>query len=377
MNRKIKILLIISSLGQGGAQRVITYIASYLRKDKYEISIVLYEKKGEYLVEIPKHIRIYDFQKRTPWDFFRLIFSTRNLIKEAKPDIVLSFLFYTNIVTGLAVLFLKKSFKIIFSERNYPPEYLRRIHFGWIKKCLMKFTYRKADLIIPNSNLTKVALEKIFYVQSAKIKTIYNPIDLEKVVGKSHEEVTHPFFEGKHSQVIISVGRLAGQKRFDRLLRVFSLVKNQNENVCLIIIGEGNQRTVLCELAVKLNIHESVEFVGFKENPYAWISKSDIFVLSSDYEGFPNVLLEAMACETPIVSTDCLSGPREIITNGKNGILVPTLDDEGMATAVNTLLNDKEQREKFSNEGFKKVEEFTIGKIIPQYEELFVSQTNS
>lgn len=377
MTRKIKIILIISSLRQGGAERIITYIASYLRQEKYEISLILYDKKGPYLAEIPKYINIYDFRKRTPLDFIRLIFCTRKVIKEVKPDIVLSFLSYTNIVTGLSILFLKRGFKIIFSERNYPPESLRRIKFGWAKKWLMKFTYQKADLILPNSNLTKVALEKYFHVRSDKLKTIYNPIDLGKVIERSREEVAHPFFEDKNSQVIISIGRLVEQKRFDRLLRVFSYVAKQNEKVCLVVIGEGELQIVLSELAVKLNIHESVDFVGFQENPYAWISKADIFVLSSDYEGFPNVMLESMACKTPVISTDCPSGPNEIITNGENGILVAPDDEEGMATAVNTLLNNKELREKFSKEGFKKVNEFAIEKIIPQYEELFVSNINS
>jgi len=376
MTRKIKIFLIISSLGHGGAQRVITYIASYLKKEKYEISLILYEKKGEFLVELPEHIHIYDLRKRTPWDFIRLILSTRKVIKKGNPDIVLSFLFYTNIVTGLAVLFLNRGFKIIFSERNYPPEYLLRTHLGWIKKWLMKFTYRKADLVIPNSKLTKIALGKYFNVRSDKLKTIYNPIDLEKVIARSHEEVAHPFFEDKHSQVIISVGRLVSQKRFDRLLRVFSLVKKLNEKARLIIIGEGELRADLCELAVKLNIQESVDFVGYKANPYAWISKADIFVLSSDYEGFPNVLLESMACEIPIISTDC-PGPSEIIKNGENGILVRPRDEEGMATAVNALLDNRELREKFAKEGLNRVEEFAIEKILPQYEDLFVSNINS
>jgi len=374
MIKKNKILLIISSLRQGGAERVFTYIASYLDKKKYEITLILYEEKGPYLADLPGHIKIYDFQKQNSWDLFKLIFRTRRVIANVKPDMVLSFLFYTNIVTGLAVLFLKRKFKNIFLERSYPPEYLRRIPFGWIKKWLMIFTYRTGDLIITNSKKTEIVLEKKFHVQSKKVRTIYNPIDLERVITKSKEGVAHPFFDKKHSQVIVSAGRLTGQKRFDRLLRVFSIVKKMNPEACLIIIGEGDLRPVLCELAVKLNVHEAVEFIGFKNNPWAWISKADIFVLSSDYEGFPNVLLESMACKTPIVSTDCLSGPGEIITNGENGLLVPTLDEEGMAAAVNTLLNDKELRRKFSQAGFEGIDEYGINKILPQYERLFASE---
>lgn len=374
--RKVKILLIISSLHQGGAERVITYLASYLSNDKYEISLILYEKIGEYLGEIPDYVRIYDFQKESSWDFLKLIFRTRQVIKEIRPDIVLSFLFYTNIVTGLAVCFLRRKFKVLFSERSYPPEYLRRTTFGWIKKWLIIFTYRTADLIITNSKNTKIALEKYFYVDPEKVKTIYNPIALSEVIARSRDEISHPFFEKNISQVIISVGRLAESKRFDRLLRVFSLVRKNNQGVSLIVVGEGEQRTDLYDLAVQLSVHESVDFVGFKENPWAWISRADLYVLPSDYEGFPNVLLEAMACETPIVSTDCLSGPRELITDGKNGLLVPTLDEEGMAVAVDRLLNDKELRRGFSREGLKKIDDYRIDKILPQYERLFGAPSN-
>jgi glycosyltransferase involved in cell wall biosynthesis len=375
MAKKIKILLIISALRHGGAERVITYIASYLNKEKYEITLVLYEKKGEFLAEIPEWVRIYDLQKKNALDLFKMIFRSRRVITDVKPDIVLSFLFYTNIITSIAVLLLRKNFKTILSERSYPPEYLRRIPFGWFKKWLITISYRNADLIVTNSKKTEIALEQKFHVRSEMVKTIYNPIDLKRIIRKSKESITHPFFE-KNSKVIISVGRLAEPKKFDRLLRVFASVKKNNDKVFLIVIGEGVLRPDLCELAVKLKVNKSVEFVGFKENPWAWISRADIFVLSSDYEGFPNVLLESMACKTPIVSTDCLSGPGEIITNGENGLLVPTLDEEGMVVAVNALLNDKGLRKKYSDKGFKSIEEFGISKIIPQYESLFVPQFN-
>ena len=371
MAKKIKIILIISSLGHGGAQRVITYIASHLKREKYDISLILYEKKGSLLHELSDHIHIYDFKKQTPWDFIRLILSTRKVIRESNPDIVMSFLFYTNIVTGLALLFLKRKFKLIFSERNYPPQYLLRTPCGWIKKFLIKFTYPKADLVLPNSDLTKVALNNIFNVRPERLKTIYNPIDLKSVIQKSQDKVGHPFFDSRDTQVIVSVGRLVPQKRIDRLLRAFFLVKKQIDIARLIIIGEGKLRAELSELAVKLNIQDLVEFVGFKENPYSWIAKSDIFVLSSDYEGFPNVLLESMACQTPIISTDCQSGPSEIIINGESGLLIPPGDEKEMANGIVKLLENKQLRDKIAENGMKRVAEFSIEKILPQYEQIF------
>ncbi|GJL77354.1 MAG: N-acetylgalactosamine-N,N'-diacetylbacillosaminyl -diphospho-undecaprenol 4-alpha-N-acetylgalactosaminyltransferase [Nitrospinaceae bacterium] len=365
-----KLLLIIPQLSRGGAERVITYIASFLSQEKYEISLILYEKKGGFLDQLPKNVRIFDFKKQAPWDFIKLICLTRKVVKEAEPDVVLSFLFFSNIITGLSVVFLKRKFRLIFSERNYLPEYLRKIRFGWIKKWLTIFSYRRADLIVPNSKVSGAALEKVFNVPAEKIRTIYNPIDLESVISRSQEDVTHPFFAGGH-QVIIGVGRLEEQKRFDRLLRAFAVVRKKNENARLVVLGEGKLRNKLSEWVSQQNLNPSVEFVGSQENPYAWISKAELFVLSSDFEGFPNVLLEAMACETPVVSTDCLSGPSEIITHGENGMLIPTQNESALAEAIHELLNQKELRHKFSKEGRKRVEQFKMQEILPQYEALF------
>ncbi len=147
-------------------------------------------------------------------------------------------------------------------------------------------------------------------------------------------------------------------------------MEKNKKNVYLIILGEGILRKELEILASKLNINKCVDFVGFKFNPYAWIAKADIFVLSSDFEGLPNVVIEAMACGTPVISTDCASGPNELITNGKNGILVPTVDENALAEAMGTLLRNENLRKKFSKRARKRAEDFRIEKIIPQYEEL-------
>ncbi|MHA1410840.1 MAG: glycosyltransferase, partial [Candidatus Odinarchaeia archaeon] len=124
-------------------------------------------------------------------------------------------------------------------------------------------------------------------------------------------------------------------------------------------------------LALELSINKLVDFVGFKSNPYSWIAKADLFVLASDTEGFPVVILEAMACGVPIISTDCLSGPNEIITNGKNGILVPVDNEKVLKDQMLNLLNDQNLRKMFSIEGKKRAENFRIEKILQEYEELF------
>ena len=369
--QKKKITFIIPSLVSGGAERVLIHLINHLNNEKYSICLVLFEDILDYKEDLRFSGEIVCLDKKSRWDFFKLIFKLRKTLRTYQPDVVLSFLYYTNIVTVMASLFLKRKFKLILCERNYPPEYLPKIRLGYLKKWLMRFTYRKADKILTVSKSIARVLEEDFNIKSEKIKTIYNPVVLEEIKDKYQKEMKHPFFEDERAQIIISVGRLVEQKRVDRLLRAFSLVRKKQDRVYLIILGEGELRKELENLSLELRVDKWTDFVGFQSNPYAWIRKADIFVLSSDFEGFPNVILEAMACGTPVVSTDCPSGPNEIIVNGKNGILVPTEDEKAMAEAILKLLTNDNLRKRFFEEGKKKAETLRIEKILPQYEELF------
>ena len=369
--KKKKITFIIPALGSGGAERVLIHLINSLDKDKYIMCLVVFEDILDYEGELIFSGEIVCLDKKSRWDFFKLIIKLRKMLRTFQPDTVLSFLYYTNIIAVMASLFLKRKFKLIICERSYPPKYLPKVRLGYLKKGLMKFTYRKADKILTVSKSIARVLEEDFNVKSEKIKTIYNPVILEEIKDKCQKEIKHPFFEDERAQIIISVGRLVEVKRFDRLLRTFSLVREKKDRVYLIILGEGELRKELENLSLELRVDKWTDFVGFQSNPYAWIHKADVLVLSSDFEGFPNVILEAMACGTPVISTDCPSGPNEIIVNGKNGILVPTEDEKALAEATLKLLTNDNLRKRFSEEGKKKAETLRIEKILPQYEELF------
>jgi glycosyltransferase involved in cell wall biosynthesis len=214
-------------------------------------------------------------------------------------------------------------------------------------------------------------LESKFGVLSRRIKVIYNFVDFRQIEKKAKKEINYPFFANKDYHVIIAVGRLTEQKRFDRLLNAFALLKKEIKNVRLIVLGKGELFEKLNNLANELNIKDYVEFAGFQKNPWAWVSKAKIFVLSSDYEGFGNVIVEAMACGTPVISTNCLSGPNEIITHGKNGLLVPPADEKALAEAMRSLLENNKLRIMLAEEGKRRARDFRLEKILPQYERLF------
>ena len=370
-NSKKKLLFVIPSLTGGGAERVVIHLINYLDKDKHDIVLVIFKDIRDCEKNLHSPVEIICLNKKSRWDFFKLILRLRKIMLDYKPNAVISLMFYTNIISVIARLFLRTKFRLIISEHNYPRKYLPKAPLGWLKKWLMNLTYPRADLILTVSKSIERVIKEDFNIQPEKIKTIYNPIPLEDIKGKSQEGVEHPFFKNGNAKVIIGIGRLLEQKRFDSLLRAFSIVRGKKEKVYLIILGEGKLREELEVLSSQLKVSKWIDFVGFKDNPYAWISKADIFVLSSDYEGLPMVLLEAMACGVPVVSTDCPSGPGEIITNGKNGILVPTANEEALADAIFNLLNDKNLQKKFSEEGKKRVEDFRVEKIVKQYEQVF------
>lgn len=369
--QKKKILIVIPSMGGGGAERVVVNLANHLDSGRYGVSIATFQERNDYVNELDKDINIMCLGKKSKWDFLKLILRLRKVIKEHKPDVVLSLIYYANIITLFAGMSLKRNFKVIISEHIYSYKYLSEGGWRALKRCFMNFAYKKADKIITVSEGIKKILQDDFNIPAEKIVTIYNPIPFDVIVKNSQQAVVHPFFENGGNNVIIGMGRLEHQKRFDVLLKAFAIVQRQHNEARLIILGKGALQKDLEELTHKLNLNKFVNFAGFQPNPHAWVSKADIFVLSSDMEGFPMAILEAMACGVPVISTDCPTGPSEIIINGENGILVPPSNEKKLAEAMIALLEDKNHREKLSMAGQKKAEEFGIQKILNQYEKIF------
>jgi len=365
-----KILFVIPSLIRGGTQQVLVQLVNSIDKNRYDILLVLFENIVDYRKELDPSINIVILNKKSKLDIFKLVIKLRKIIHDYKPAVVMSLSHYANIVTALPILSLKREFKFIVCEHGYPTKYLPDIGLAHLRKIMMRISYARAYIIVAVSNGIKEILEKTFDVKPGKITVIHNPISLEEIRDKCLEEIEHPYFENKNTNVIITAGRLTKEKRYDLLLKAFALASKEKENIRLIILGKGKLQGKLEALASRLNIEKYVDFAGFQSNPFVWISKANMFVLSSDHEGFPMVLLESMACGTPVISTDCTSGPGEIITSGKNGILVPTGDEEALAGAILDLVGNDEKRNRLSEEAKKRVQEFEVGKIIKQYNEL-------
>jgi len=205
----------------------------------------------------------------------------------------------------------------------------------------MRLLYRRPDVIVAVSHGVADSLVKRLGIARENIKVVYNPVVDEGIQEKSTEDVDHSWFLPGAPPVILGVGRLIKQKDFRTLIEAFSLLRKRRQ-VRLMILGEGGEREALHQLIEQLDLSNDVQMPGFVANPFKYMRRAKMFVLSSVFEGLGNVLIEAMACGTPVISTDCPSGPAEILQGGRWGRLVDVGDVSGMAQAITAVLEQEQ-----------------------------------
>jgi glycosyltransferase involved in cell wall biosynthesis len=229
-----------------------------------------------------------------------------------------------------------------------------------IHKVLMRYLYPRAAKIVAVSQGVANELVTILHLRSDQVHVIWNPIVSDRLIAASTAPVAHRWFWDRSIPIILSVGRLTEAKDFHTLIRALGRAMGIRK-LRLIILGEGALRVSLETLISELCLSEYVDLHGFVDNPFAWMKKADLFVLSSRWEGFGNVLVEAMACGTPVVSTDCPGGPAEILEQGKWGRLVPVGDEEALAQAM------LESLEKARPSAIERAMEFSITRAADSY----------
>lgn len=353
---KKKLAIIVPSMRGGGAERVILNIVKNIDREKFLVRLILIKKEGPYLNFLPEDITIVDLNSA------RVRKSVFKLLKELnsfKPDIILSTLGHLNLVMlGIKPL-LKFKTRIVIREANTPSTDIKSKSF--IKSNLIlllsKFLYPKADLIIAQCKAMKQDIVDFLKVNEKKVCYIYNPLDVKAI--RENADTDNPYDKTKIN--IVAVGRLTHQKGFDILLNAFKLVNEKIPETHLTILGEGPLEEKLNVDAQSMNIKDSVSIMSFKENPYPYYKYSDMYVLSSRWEGFPNTLLEALACNAKVIAADCKSGPQEILKNQTYGVLVKTEDYKSLYSGIMNYLNEE------SRTG-SRAEAYDINKIIKDYE---------
>lgn len=327
----MKIIFAIDGLQKGGAQRVFSNLIEYMSKQNNEIYLILLNKtKIEY--QINKKVKIFfiDKKERSKNKILRVIklfqyhSKFRQISKKLNPDIILSFLPRMNFVSLWGN---NGKYPIIVSSRNdHSIEFPSSFHIA-----LMKWLYPKTTGFIFQTYEQKEYFDSINIKKPYKI--IPNPINEDFIVKP---------YEGKREKIIVNVGRLTTQKNQELIIKAFAEIKDFIPEYKLIIYGEGKLRKKLEDLIEQLQLKDRIYLPGVVDDLKEKIYKCSLFILSSNYEGMPNALMEAMAMGIPVISTDCpCGGPKSLIKNGKNGILIPVNDKEKLKIAILELLNDK------------------------------------
>lgn len=379
MKGKARALFFISSLAGGGAERVMVNILSHISRDKIDLSLIVLRPYDDspYKKYLPGDIKVTVILRKFD-SFFEKIRQCLNFLKAVrreKPRVILSMLSHNNIMALFAGVLLR--IRVVVCEHNTLSEVVKTEEGRKILRLptapLVKIFYPFADQIVAVSEGVRADLIEKFHIRADKIQVIYNPMDIDSIIGFSKALPEHPFFR-EGVLIFIAVGRLVQGKGFDILIEAFHMVLSEMD-ARLIILGEGPQEESLKKL-VDTGLTGKVSFAGFQKNPYAFLSRADIFVLSSRHEGLPMVLLEAMACGIPVIATDCRSGPREILDNGRCGLLVPTDDVSALSREMIRLAKDRALREDLSRLGRERARDFAIDRIIKQYEKVLHDQLN-
>lgn len=364
MKDRIKILFVLDCLKGGGAQRAFVNIINGLDKDKYNIELGLVKNEGEFKDLISENIKIHDLNC-TSARF--ALFKLRNLIIKCKPDILFSTLTYINELCYLVRKLMNHPPPIMVRCANYQTIEMNKESI--LVRLLAKNTYRSSDAVIALTEAMKRDLVDNFTVQAAKVCVIPNMVDIEYIKKLSNEPVVEGGIMGNRATPLITaLGRLEEQKGMQYLIRGFALLRKKHR-ARLMIIGQGSLQNSLVKDIERFGLEQDVFLAGFKINPYKYIARSDIFVLPSLWEGFPNALIEAMACRVPVVASDCLSGPSEILTPGINGILVSPGKPEELNEALIEMVENEKLRRSLAEAGYESVKEYSNEKIILKYEE--------
>ena len=362
-------MFFIPSLRMGGAERVGSLLCNYWVKKGCDVTVITFDTANHDFFELSPHIKretigIYNshkvnFLRVIVENIFRLIRLRQTILKH-KPDYVISFMDVPNILALMACLGTR--IPVVISERTYPPHFPRRT----LHEFLRKFLYKKAYKLVCQTQ--EVAKWAAGFIPKEKITLIPNPLNLA-FKGDAPQKILQdpPPCQKK----ILAVGRLSTQKGFDRLIAAYSITLQKHPDWSLTIVGEGEERQNLEQQIKELDLEKKVNLRGASKELQKHFKSSDIFVLSSRVEGFPNALLEAMSHNLPVISFDCKCGPSDIIRHKENGLLVKDGDITELANALCYLIEHPKERKQFAASSMGGLKKYSLPFIGEKWLDLF------
>ena len=359
------ISIVLPNLGGGGAERLHIDLANEWIDKGHNVDFFLMKKYGELLPILPEKANVFDINAKS---LLRGTFPLAMLIKKRNPDIVLSAMWPLTSITAISWILSGRTGELFLSEHivlsiegreniNISPKFIGVI---------LRFTHIFAKKIIAVSKGVKDDMCKISSISEKNVDVIYNPVSEKHDLNFGNHMPKEILWGNDYRYHVLSVGSLKKQKDHETLIRAFSLLSN-DISAKLVILGDGPLKGYLTDLICNLGLQDKVFLAGFTNNTYPWYKSADLFVLSSRWEGFGNVIVEALECGVPIVSTDCNSGPREILKNGKYGKLVKVGDYRGLSKAIYKTYKEETNKEFL----IERSKDFSVDKIASKYLEYF------
>lgn len=358
------ITLFVRHLPIGGIQKIVVRLANEFSQRGHNVDLVLARGEGPLACDVSPEVRLVNLDKQRVWGALPALLG---YLWRERPTVLFSAGTAVNLVALWAKALLPLRLRAIISVHNNMTQYASndKVRYGTYIPTLIRWFFPLADKIVAASEGVLQDLASISTPAARNACVVYNPVVEGELCRKADQSVTHPWLNERDVPVILGVGRLVPQKNFDLLFRAFTRVQ-ETRDARLLVLGDGNQRGQLESQAKELGIEDKVDLPGFVRNPYPFMAKASLFVLSSDYEGFGIVLAEALACGCPVVSTNCPSGPREILEDGKWGRLVPVGDEEALAEAMCTSLAEEHDPERLRERAM----DFSVDRVVDEYLEV-------
>lgn len=379
MNKRI--FIVIPGMKFGGMERVSFIMRDILIKHSYDVYLItLYDKNPDYHPDFEYYSLKGDVNNSKlgkVFSSFKRVINMKKIKKKFNPDLVITF----GINCAFVNIFSKGKEKLYIGIRSY--DWLYKYTYSYN---IDKYIYQKADKVISVSKLIKSEAEKKFNISSNKSYYLYNPYDLKLINNKANEEIKDlDLNKLKNKKVIISVGRLENQKGFYHLIKAINNINTKiKDQIVLLIIGNGTKKEMLEKMIIQNNLSETIYLLGGKSNPYKYMKMADLYIMPSITEGFPNALVEAMCLGLPVLSSDCKSGPREILTDlsfkekiesiyfGKYGVLIEEMSDSKdyninniekcdiiLSKAIEKIIFDEKTLKKYSKLSKKRASLYT------------------
>lgn len=362
-----KLAVFLYSMGPGGAERVVSNLLPALC-EKYEVHLVLMSEVVAY--EIPRAVKIHFLERSDPYEsgvkkLFRLAFALPSLALKYKKlcenlGIDAHFVLMNRpCYVALAAKILGLKGRMVISERSCPSVIYKSGLSGFANRIFVKALYPRADLILANAQGNADDLVRNFGCDAAKTKVLYNAVDLAAIKTLANEPL-----EGKFKPFFLNIGRLDSGKNQAMLIKIIANLKDKRAT--LGILGKGPLHGELQNLIDELGVGERVKLLGTDKNPFKFIKNAQCFLCASRFEGFSNVLLEALACERFIISTDHKSGARELLGDDEYGILTPVDDKKAMEAAMRRALEDEDLRQDYEKKAYGRVAKFDKNAVAAQ-----------